>query len=466
MATISSRTELTSIDDQDDVIVLDDVSASVTKKMKMGTVLKKMQDGSIVYAADSVGTDSYAVTLSPVPAAYANGMVINFKAATANTGAATLNVNSLGAVTIKKNNDQDLSTNDIEANQIVSVVYNSTGPKFQMQSQLANAGITTDGTETITGGKTFSGDNTFSGANTHTGAELFTGNVIAKLFAPQGFLINGKTSPTVSGDDLTVAIKTLSGGDPSATDPVYCRIGDTVRAITAALSVTAADGTNWFNSGSTELAAKEIDYFVYLGYNSTDGVVIGFSRLPNITQYGDFSATSTNERYCKISTITNAAATDYYENIGRFAATLGASTTYLWTVPTFTASNLIQRPTRETRWLAWAPVWTGFSSSPSGGVTRYRINGSTLYFVLSNVNTGTSNAATMTFTVPMAVGSNQTSNNFFAALGTDNSATVSTPSRWELTGGSAAITVASTFGSGGWISSGGKRTLGNAYYEI
>ena len=90
------------------------------------------------YAADAEASDTYAITLSPVPAAYYNGMVVNFKANTANTAAATLNVNTLGAIAIKKYHDQDLETGDIEANQIVSVVYNSSTAKFQMQSQLAS----------------------------------------------------------------------------------------------------------------------------------------------------------------------------------------------------------------------------------------------------------------------------------------------------------------------------------------
>ena len=95
------------------------------------------QANAQIYAASSTGNDTYAITLSPVPAGYTNGMLINFKADVANTGAATLNVNGLGAIAINKFNDEALATGDIEANQIVTVVYNSTGPKFQMQSQLS-----------------------------------------------------------------------------------------------------------------------------------------------------------------------------------------------------------------------------------------------------------------------------------------------------------------------------------------
>jgi len=183
----------------------------------------------------------------------------------------------------------------------------------------------------------------------------------ASYNCPQGFLLNGKLSVTVASNNITVAIKTLAGANPSATDPVYCRIGDTIRTISAALSVTKNAATNWFNAGSAELATKEIDYFAYLGYNSTDGVVIGFARTPNGTQYSSFSVTSTNEFYCAISTISNAVSTDYYEVVGRFAATLSATVSFNWSVPTFTSINLINRPTRETRQLSWTPTFTNLT---------------------------------------------------------------------------------------------------------
>ena len=100
------------------------------------------QGSGEIYAADGGGSDTYAVTLVPAPSAYANGQVINFKANTANVGNATLNVNGLGAKNIYKNNDQTLDDNDIEAAQIVTVVYNSSlnggAGGFAMQSQIAN----------------------------------------------------------------------------------------------------------------------------------------------------------------------------------------------------------------------------------------------------------------------------------------------------------------------------------------
>jgi len=241
---------------------------------------------------------------------------------------------------------------------------------------------------------------------TYGDRSLITTLTRVPLYAPQGFLINGKIVPSVASNNLTVAIKTLAGTDPSATDPVYCRIGDTVRSVTAALSVTKNAATNWFNAGSAELATKEIDYFVYLGYNATDGVVIGFSRIPYAAQYSDFSATATNEKYSAISTITNAAATDYYEVVGRFAATLSAGAGYTWSVPTFTPANLIQRPIYETRELSYLPVVTATAGTPTATtpVGFYIVSRNTVFLNVSiTVTTVGTATGGMLFTLPMSV---------------------------------------------------------------
>jgi hypothetical protein len=166
-------------------------------------------------------------------------------------------------------------------------------------------------------------------------------------------LINGYIRATVASNNLTVAISTspTSLVAPTATNPVGIWIGNNLRWITSSLSIAANAGTNWFNSGGAELATREIDYFVYAGYNATDGITLGYARIPYAKLYSDFNTTTTNEKYARISTITNAAAGDNYVNIGRFAATLSATASFNWSVPTFDNANLIQEPVYETRWL-------------------------------------------------------------------------------------------------------------------
>lgn len=290
-----------------------------------------------------------------------------------------------------------------------------------------------------------------------------TGIISTSQYAPQGLLINGKIVPSVSGNNLTLAIKGMDGNDPSVSNPVYVRIGDTVRTITSALSVSANAATNWMNLGSSEFATKEADLFVYLGYNATDGVVLGFSRIPYARRYGDFSATSTNEKYARISTITTAASTDYYENIGRFAATLSAGAGYTWTVPTFTALNLIQRPIYESRWLTYAPTVTGFSANPSAITGRYKIAENRLFYEYKD-NQGTSNATTKTVTLPFTTGSSI--DNITIANIIDNG--TQAYGKWVFAAGQTTINVFPSSG-GTWTAS-GNASLGNngmnAWYEV
>jgi hypothetical protein len=98
------------------------------------------QDRLYDYAVDSVGTDSYAVTLAGAYNNYYDGMEVAFKVGTANTGTCTLNVNGLGAKTLKKNVSSDLITGDILTNQIIIARYD--GTNFQIVSALADNPIT------------------------------------------------------------------------------------------------------------------------------------------------------------------------------------------------------------------------------------------------------------------------------------------------------------------------------------
>lgn len=200
-----------------------------------------------------------------------------------------------------------------------------------------------------------------------------------KFNTPQGFLQNGVITPSVASNNLTLALKTLAGNDPSASDPVLVRVGNSIRTITSALSVTKNAGTNYFGSGAAGLATNEIDYFVYIGYNSTDGVTIGFARIPWATKYSDFSTTNTADTYCAISTITTAAGTDEYEVVGRFNATLSATASFNWSIPATVV--VVNRPIYETRLLTYTPQVTASTTAPTLGtggnyeqIGRYRIH--------------------------------------------------------------------------------------------
>lgn len=118
------------------------VSTAILTPLKP-SIPKNFAYGSAGYAADAGANDTYVITLSPAIASLAAGDVFRFKANTANTGAATLNVNGTGATTLKKFYNLDLATGDILANQIVTVIYD--GTNFQLQSAVDDINnLTTD----------------------------------------------------------------------------------------------------------------------------------------------------------------------------------------------------------------------------------------------------------------------------------------------------------------------------------
>lgn len=90
------------------------------------------------FATDSGGTDAYAISVTGVKA-YEDGQRFYFEANTANTGNATLNINSLGAKNILKNHSATLDDGDIAANMRVCVIYDADQDAFILTNQVANA---------------------------------------------------------------------------------------------------------------------------------------------------------------------------------------------------------------------------------------------------------------------------------------------------------------------------------------
>ena len=97
------------------------------------------QDGSapVAFATDTGIANAYAIAPSPALTQYVTGMPFTFLAANTNTGASALNINGLGAKTIKKHGSSDLRAGDIQTGQLVTVAFD--GTYFQMMSQEGNA---------------------------------------------------------------------------------------------------------------------------------------------------------------------------------------------------------------------------------------------------------------------------------------------------------------------------------------
>lgn len=235
--------------------------------------------------------------------------------------------------------------------------------------------VHTTGTETIAGVKTFS-------------SPLIT-NWAINFNAPEGFMVNGKIVPTVASGNLTVALKTLAGTDPSATDPIYTRVNNAIRTITSACTITINNNDFYnFNSWSAELATKEVDYFVYL---STFGwpLVSRCSHFGLVSEWvGGWEKSIAN---------TGWFSTESINVIWRFTAIKASWATGNWSIPTYTASNLIQRAIYNAKNKDLIPqLSTGTAMTFTGtwvSLARYSIeeNHVTCYYTFNGTIWGTLN---------------------------------------------------------------------------
>lgn len=113
------------------------------------TIASQIQAGGLTYALVA-GTDTYTASLSPAITAYATGMEVKLYFANGNaTTTPTINLNGLGAKTIKRGNGVALSAGDIPANHEATLIYNGTdfiikNPKLHNHSDGENGGLITN----------------------------------------------------------------------------------------------------------------------------------------------------------------------------------------------------------------------------------------------------------------------------------------------------------------------------------
>lgn len=86
------------------------------------------------YAATTGSSNAYVLTLSPKLYAHVTGYPIAIKTNFANTGAATININGLGAVSLKKYGNKDLASGDLPSGWEGWIAYD--GTNYQILSPI------------------------------------------------------------------------------------------------------------------------------------------------------------------------------------------------------------------------------------------------------------------------------------------------------------------------------------------
>jgi hypothetical protein len=100
----------------------------------------QLQAGATTIATVT-GTDTLTGSVTPALGAYATGNLFSFVAANTNTGAATININSLGAKSITKQGATALVAGDITSGRVYLIEYD--GTRFQLVNSASPAGSNT-----------------------------------------------------------------------------------------------------------------------------------------------------------------------------------------------------------------------------------------------------------------------------------------------------------------------------------
>lgn len=210
------------------------------------------------------GTDTGAANAYVLPAAipaYTTGMLVIWQATNANTGASTININSLGAKSIFRSDGTALSANDIVANQNIVMTYN--GTEFRLLVQ-GNALIK---------GNNLSDVGNAATSRTNLGAAASGTNTdITSLNSPA---LGSATATTQSAADNTTKVSTTA-------------------FVTTALANLLAAANSWTNTntfkGVTETVYTISDgasFEINPANGSIQTITLGANRTPKGTSFAN-----------------------------------------------------------------------------------------------------------------------------------------------------------------------------------
>jgi hypothetical protein len=203
----------------------------------------QVQNGGISLATSISGTDTITGALTPAIASYVAGLSVYFVSAGANTGAVTINLNSLGAKAVTKSGTTALASGDIPSGAVVQVTYD--GTRFQ----LASAGVANNSVD---------GSKIAMGSDAQGDILYYNGTDYARLgFGTSGYFLK------TQGTGANPAWAEVTGGGPSlGTDSVIRTNAKTIAenitfagtengssvgpiSITGSYVVTVTSGSTW-----------------------------------------------------------------------------------------------------------------------------------------------------------------------------------------------------------------------------
>lgn len=197
-----------------------------------------VQDNAICTIASVAGTDTITGSLSPAITAYVKGMTFVLIPANDNTGAATLNLNSVGAKDLKKNTGTAyaaLAAGDLQAGQAYVVVFDDASTDQFVVLNPSKPEFASLPSPTITGSPTAAGA-TWTNLGTVTTADINGGTI-------DGTPIGATTPTTGAFSTLTTNGNATLGNEATDSHTINGTVSVTAGVLASANSVTPGAGS-------------------------------------------------------------------------------------------------------------------------------------------------------------------------------------------------------------------------------
>lgn len=416
--------------------------------------------------------DDYTVTLSIPSSGYTTGIslptgyvenqryYITFE--DDNDGPATLNINSWGVKNIVKQGGVALADNDIRDGQKMELVYDGTNLQIIGDGGSGSAdAVTLTGTQTLTN-------------------KTLTSPVIT---TPAGIVKGDVGLGNV--DNTSDANKPVSTAQQAALDLKANLAGPTFTG-TVTLPSTTSIGTVssteiGYVDGATSSIQTQLDNNkLIIANQQTDNYTLVLSDQSKIVEVSKASAVNlTVPPNSSVAFPTGTIIWVKQTGAGALTIVQGSGVTVTGSSGSLnSAGQNVVMSLRKTgtdtwdlqngssgAWSSWVPTFTGFSSPPTV-TARYALIGKTCHISVITTAHGTSNATSLTMTLPFAAasGTNQTSCILSVR---DNGTTQTTPGRIQATAASNIADIYKTCATtNNWTSSGEKSASFNWTYEI
>lgn len=247
--------------------------------------------GTIQYAIDTGAANAYVATLPYAPDAYVAGMTIDMLVTNTNSGASTININALGAASLKRPDGTALQANDLLTGAVATLKCVSVSPIiFHLAglstASLAAAAAAADSAAAAAADLVDTGQNVVLAQTARTGAEAaetganaalasiesLAGNVsryvMSTATATAGYYSNIATLSYPATNNVAANMTLLL--TPKTASGVYRPIILTVTALQATAGLSASSKISMLSNDGTALAYNDIFLDTATAANGTD----------------------------------------------------------------------------------------------------------------------------------------------------------------------------------------------------